>query len=403
MDHSTQQPRTHGVEKGPEWLNPSAVSRNYHPPEQSAARLNSIPGEDTSLLEKLPTEILLNVKDHASLVDRAALALASRTLFWKLGPNSTNIKDAKMRTRLLLLLEKDKPDGKNIVCTICGIFHSPLKSTQHLSGSNISRPPCGYRGLYTFGPMSQISPYWLPEEVHFNLVKAIMQSHRLQNQRYIPTMISSNRLYCHPTKEAKIQVSTTGFIFKGKLFLRTVTALFPSREKQRSRQTAPDLLDILRNNRPIDFICSHMSWSGMYPFLLNPFSLRFRPVTYLLHRFGYNVWRTSEPPAFNVHWVDERCLWCYTSCYFKTLDLPDGGGRVVAFISFKDLGCGESTDEVEWKSHVWYRYPFQTKVTGLSTYRAYRFKREEEVPEMFGLDGKGCTLDISCFDKLVEE
>jgi len=113
-------------------------------------------------------------------------------------------------------------------------------------------------------------------------------------------------------------------------------------------------------------ICAHRTWLEEYPFLFpekDPEADdpgRAQTTTRNTHCAWTHKQPCRGPGVFRraCHTEDLRagavggCAACYTDFAYAMLDLPRGGGRVVALATWKDLGAGESLADTYWQSHL---------------------------------------------------
>lgn len=293
-----------------------------------------------STVEILPMELLLCITDHLTAAARASLALTSTVLYHKLGSNSLDITDERSLFELLLLLERDGFPVKKVPCHTCRIYHMPQASLPSSGNACV---------IWTMAErVGKFQSIYLPENMHWNMVYAIMRSHRQRTYRYSLDMLASSKDY--RVGHAQIRYTTRCLIWDGELILRTVIAMLPCHgDEQQQRVAAPNLKPILRS---MNNCCGHVRWTEEFPQIWpeqKPQHLE--PTT---HRI--DPWNEEKDGPDRIHILirSRKCHRCFTSYVYQLDDLSDGSGRVVSLASYKILGRGESVSDPKWNTHLWH-------------------------------------------------
>ncbi|KJZ73791.1 hypothetical protein HIM_06909 [Hirsutella minnesotensis 3608] len=309
-----------------------------------------------SVLEQLPVELILEITDYLGPVDRTALALTCHAGLDKLGSDSLRL-NANKRRELLMRLERDGFRKPDILCPVCGIFHSARLSlhTGWRLDDGLAQRPCCYdseaRYLY---PSSRVVTPYLPRQFHFNTVAAVLRSHRHGWKDYPISVLSSN-------SEAKLDLihggvkmrtSVNAMIVDGRLLAKVEHIILPCSGLVGLRVAASRTSVYLKHNFPRDNCCNHWAWTDI-------FDRVFAPVPRLgperrVHRF----WDPRPLSELDLrgslyNFCDVRgCGYCFTDYALGVQDLSDGAGRVLILTTWKDLGAGLSVDDAHWKSHL---------------------------------------------------
>ncbi|KAF6809419.1 hypothetical protein CSOJ01_06897 [Colletotrichum sojae] len=251
------------------WLRPVLrLSRKLSPKKANTPRIfNGCLLSGFAIIKVTPAEIISVVASHLALEDSAALALTSKAMLFKVGRQSfvELNRCAASRFKLLLHLEKEIYDMREILCHTCQVFHPPTSS--NLEEGNGGIRPCARRSL-SQQDWSTSSPY-LPTTVHFNMVKAVMRSYRCGLNLYDTRLLPSNVLHIDEATNAKARYTATSLIADNQLLLRTVVTLLPSPVRGEARSTAPNMLQLVKERPGLRNVCPHIEWSRVYPNILD--------------------------------------------------------------------------------------------------------------------------------------
>ncbi|KPM39630.1 hypothetical protein AK830_g6910 [Neonectria ditissima] len=370
-------------------------------------------------LRDMPPETLIEIATVLNPVDRASFALACRQNHQVMG-RALRL-DATARLQLLCRLERGGLWLKDILCSSCCRFHPPRQDRQWTTKE-------GDRECVKNGTSSRLksshSPF-LPAEVHFDVVAAIMRCQRFGATHYGVDLLASRRLYS--CGEAKIGVVVSARTLRGRLFLKKEMFLFAGKTRATALHKAPELMRLLLQQRQLDDICEHSRWAcSVCSWIFGPDSIQAparrptrtqaaslfpdqdpptRPPTQTQSQQGFDIpgqtlqeclW-THEPTCWTRCDASPRlqanlartvsCNYCPTDFKVSTLHLENTRPettwtKVLVFTSWKDLGSGGSVDDQEWQSHLQHRPDF----CAFSNWRTHPF---ESVQSWFenGRDG----------------
>lgn len=352
-----------------------------------------------AIVEVIPAEIISILSSYLALEESAALALTSKRMLSKVGYLSfvELNRCAVSRFKLLLQLEKEIYDMKEILCHRCQVFHPPTSSNLRKGRKeNGSIRPCAKRSP-SQRDWSTSSPY-LPTKLHFNMVKAVMRSYRYGLDLYDPRVLASSSLYIDETTNAKARYTATCVIADNKLLLRTVVTLLPSPIREEARRTAPSLLELIKKRQRLRNACPHIEWSQVYPKIFEdkpPIPQHLAPIDE-----HPDTWGSKTKACPNRGFYD-ACKYCSTLFHFSYRDLAISGARVVSLVSYKFLGKGEDLNDRVWMLHTQEATEEAKKRLRVSIWRLYpvdAWHREKiKLPE-YG--GRGYALDPFCFEGL---
>lgn len=365
--------------------------RNRHAGKR---KVGEHPVSGYSTLELLPTELILQIAENLEPWEAAAFALSSKGILYKLGTASV-ILHPKDRYPFFQLLERDLRHIPEILCAFCSYFHAPEESLMSKRHCCILAPTYG-RGIWNL--TSPLLPTWL----HWNMVRAVMQSHREGTGYHTVEDLKSTKAFSEDG--TRVHYTARYLISNGKLILRTVLALFPCEGGAREQTAfAPELVNILRKNK-LEACCGHVSWTKKYPLVFSPqpeprtpsdahpLSITYRPC----------IWNTRRKKPLRALYVADmdQCRRCHTSYTWMIKDLEDGGGRVVCLVSYKDLGRGQSRDEPEWNSHMWHNPKVKKPKVRRGVYDI-RYDWGLQASLMPESDVSGYGLEDWCFASLI--
>ncbi|KAF6835401.1 hypothetical protein CMUS01_05775 [Colletotrichum musicola] len=249
---------------------------------------------------------------------------------------------AASRFKLLLHLEKETCDMREILCHTCQVFHPPTSS--NLEEGNGGIRTCA-RGSLSQQDWSTSSPY-LPTTVHFNMVKAVMRSYRCRLDLYDPRLLFSSVLYVDEATNAKARYTATSLIADNQLLLRTVVTLLPSPIRGEARSAAPNLLQLVNERPGLRNVCLHIEWSWVYPNIFDD-----KPPPPPTGEPLADAWNPRIKPN-PMRGYPESCKYCWTLFHFNYTDLKVSGARVVSLVSYKLLGRGEDFNDRLWVLHT---------------------------------------------------
>ena len=323
-------------------------------------------------LENIPAELVWEVARYLDTEDRAALALVSKTMLERLGKNEL-LPPRPFKFSFLRRLERDGVCPDAILCPCCVKFHSPLLSLDESGRHRGSATPEEVRKLQRVeqAHSNATSPN-LPAHLHFNMVAAVMRSHRHGWPTYSPRTLATavrQRLPDHP---ARMTTFTRCYVVQGRLILGEQRLVLPLVEggnqggggggEARLAATAR-LGGFMDGFYHAGIICAHLSWRKRYAGLFHldtGDTERWRVAS----RNHVCAWTHAQPcrralgPTRACRAWDMRatkvqgCPLCQTDFAWAAVDLPDGRGRVLALGVWKDLGAGETLRDPRWRSHL---------------------------------------------------
>jgi hypothetical protein len=302
------------------------------------------PQDEVSSLETIPVEIFQCIAADLSAIDRASLAIVSRSLLAKLGKATLQLQ-RQSRLELLVRLERDGVCISYILCPECKVFHRPHQALWHVALRTYRKKPRGMRPCAIAGfaedeARCRTRSVFLPPEIHFNMVAAVMRSHRHKSGRYNTQSLSSTRHYSK-VGYPKINCDTKCAIVDGRLIVKTETRFLPCKGMDGVLDAAANVWEYL-DMWGLQNCCPHWNWDRWLG-----------KETYIAGR----IWTCGIWCLKNGSCVVDRifgvggCRCCYTDFSFGVADLPDNQGRVLVLTSWKDVGKGEDIEDRKWKSH----------------------------------------------------
>ena len=196
------------------------------------------PEEPAWSLENIPVEMVREIVGHLDRwVDKAALALVSKTLLYRLGkaafqPDTPRKPDTPCKNHLLMRLERDGVYPEAIHCYSCHGFHSPFLSLPSACRHHGSTPVKSSDRLSQINTSDManelmISPN-LPENLHFNMVNAVMRCHRHNWKTYTPLMLATAEHWRDPDGPARMTIFTRCYVVRGRLILGQQRLILPA-------------------------------------------------------------------------------------------------------------------------------------------------------------------------------
>jgi len=288
-------------------------------------------------LETLPAEMLLHIASYVPPATRAALALVSRTILFKISSDSLELQEGD-RYELLLTLERDGRYMTEILCLECRIFHRPrFFGWEADPGLNckVEELACMSRSHH------------LPQQVTFNRVVAITRCHRHNSTLYLPNRLESSHEFS--LGQAKINYFIRCKFARGALFMKTVKVLMPSKDRAPpSVNDVAELVRLLQSNRPLGDCCRHMDWLTVEPRI---FPSDKREYECIWGHFG-DCPKGSCPRIRSDISQIGRCRHCVTEIVASAHKVCVTNAGVVVLTSWKNLGGGENLGDRWWKGHL---------------------------------------------------
>ncbi|KJZ75828.1 hypothetical protein HIM_04652 [Hirsutella minnesotensis 3608] len=336
----------------------TVATTSFEIPAVSAAA----PAHDGPRLEMLPAEVLVIIAYNVAPVDRACLALSCRTTLWKVGHAALRL-GKQSQFELLHRLERNGASKGHILCPGCKVFHPPSLSRVVSAWSfenGIGTRPCwedyyNAAGAMTIGSqrtMKYLSTN-LPYHVHFNIVSAIMRSHRHGWDVHTTNVLKASHRRQGTSGYPKLYQRFSCKIIAGRLVLKSEKLILPCKgyHNIKDRTNITKYAEFL-NSWPLNRCCNHRYWRTGYCSIFSPCLRILRTIC-----IRCQAWDSS---ASNTLEISQRtqymsriygCAYCYTDYALALLDLPDEAGQVIVMTTWKDLGYGQSLDDPRWRSH----------------------------------------------------
>ncbi|KAK7402642.1 hypothetical protein QQX98_011622 [Neonectria punicea] len=320
-------------------------------------------------IQNIPAETLVEIATILSPVDRASFALAYRHTHGIIG-RALRL-DGANQYQLLSRLEGDGVLLTDILCSICRKFHPPRRNRAWTAQEGLR--DCVKGGAREVLQNSD-SPF-LPEEVYFDLVAAILRCHRFNSKQYDVNLLGSRRLYGRGN--AKIGAVVSAKVFDRHLLLKTEMFLFAGTNRASALENISQLESLLHGHRHLGNICRHNRWANIWTWMFPPHPRRVQstnPAT-------SSVVQTADLPEQDLQtclWTHERTCWtrcdassrletnmtgiwscmgCLTDYKISTLHVENAHPKaertkILVFTSWKDLGSGESVYDPQWNGHL---------------------------------------------------
>ncbi|KPM38859.1 hypothetical protein AK830_g7717 [Neonectria ditissima] len=268
---------------------------------------------------------------YLSQVDSAALSLTCRLALSTLGRNVLQL-DPRPKFLLLLRLERDGYLMHQILCPVCRYFHHPRFNPGEVpSKSEAERRCLNYRTekMEAFGGLLQL---------RFDMVAAILRSHRHNNGIYPASIIDVDKKYSSQSG-ADVKVSARFRVIRGQLFVKTDLYLMPRGKPGDSCVMVPFLQEILEKNRNLMNLCRHHRWDSMR-YIFDGFG----PTADLKTRFAHNcLWNHGTRCKHRTEAQTKRmCRRCCTAIAVACSDVRDGSNMVI-LSTWKSYGLGLGT------------------------------------------------------------
>ncbi|KAL6863139.1 hypothetical protein ACO1O0_003383 [Amphichorda felina] len=341
-------------------------------------------------LPGLPPSILHTIMDQLPTESQAMMQLINRRLKKKFEGRHVDRKKMEPRSltkrNILALLERDSPYPHCILCPWCCQFHRPERSRlleAHSEDSQFIRP-CSVRiqpSLEIMSPYFEGASHFLPPKVHFNMVAAIMNSHRTRTVRipvYTPNILAST-LNLPSERGIQIQVHHKLQIVGGSLLLKTEAVIY----KPHHILTCGDVPEavclggLFRKHRRHLRACQHTEYTpGLKQYLLCPHGGCGIDCEEKCHHHtdvdrtkdGYHaegchksIWEIDSPCGWSSVSPGGKvfaCPCCFTDMAVDIRDVyrensgASSPSRAVIFTTWKDLGKGQDVKDPKWQSHL---------------------------------------------------
>lgn len=324
--------------------------------------------------ESISNELLIMVATLLSPLDRASLAFTSRHTHALL-QNALSLNPHSDRYNFLSRLENSGIWPEEILCAGCKKFHLPRKRRQWTQKEG-SRDCIRNGSMFLLGYLE--TPY-LQYQVHFDLVAAIMRSHRHNSGVYSVNLLASHQV--HANERVKIVSTTSARVHQGQLLLKTETFVFCGKAAEALWNIAL-ARKMLSSIESLWQVCQHLNWDQPWRFVFYPFF-------HFLHE-SKGVPQYREDTGTFVSRYDQnmsalhKCLWTHPSnCWIRcqaasrvetSLDMPwsckgcttdykvsvgyleregmSSLGKYVVFTSWKNLGEGHDVTDKRWLGHM---------------------------------------------------
>ena len=359
-------------------------------------------------LETIPSDIISKIAQLLSPVDRACLALVSRSLLSSFGGSPSNSKhvfgdlDDESRYNLLLYLSGDGMYiCDHVLCQWCRKFHSPWPTSTWgadaalLHYSKVTDRPVDE----TWRQCEQYPGHWqclnfsivLPSALHFNMVKFWMfRDKMLSVIGDVPRepLMTYNQTYSLPGGHELFSQNTFKIVKVGRkskqvcnLIVKTETFIRLGRTQndEAIMQSISEVSKALTNTSVHDVfipysvkkICQHYCWYSFadvfedadgtyYSAFLGPRHVKVSPMS------RRNMWvRSHDTQERRAKKVKKdygnynnirQCDKCHTDYALSFLPRPEKEKTGVCVLTtWKNLGTGQSVSDDKWQSHLhWY-------------------------------------------------
>ncbi|KAK4165621.1 hypothetical protein QBC43DRAFT_333493 [Cladorrhinum sp. PSN259] len=244
-----------------------AVSSRYQPERQKIIPLDIDPPQFESIkptLEDIPAEMVFNIVESLEPVAQGALALASRTLFFKSGGIAVKLDDPSQRYELLLLLARDNRYPPLMLCSFCRIFHRPVQSSAKIlrlrrkARSKLHKCE-GESPILKEFDYAAMAKYLLPR-VHQSIVDAVMESYAHHAPTFkLPLETDGHKI---EAGTATIFLNYSLAIVNNHILLKTEKTIIPCEGNNAAEVLAAvyrlgQIVEVHEDRRLLDKICEH--------------------------------------------------------------------------------------------------------------------------------------------------
>ncbi|KAK2772672.1 hypothetical protein CKAH01_13871 [Colletotrichum kahawae] len=364
-------------------------------------------------IEVIPVELILLITKDLHSQSRTMLALTSRMMLFKVGRQCLidfySSISAYSKFHFLRQLERETPSIRDILCYKCHVFHPPASSQlpKSLDESGRRTRPCWEIPKLPgrFIRRGYSSPL-LPPKIHWNMVKAVMDSYRNGLNIYSPADLSSRTVFTRADHEAKALLFANCIIADGELLLRTVVTLLPSKVKENARHGVPYLFDIVEKEPSLCYVCPHVKWREIFShvFMGTPPSPPSNCLTMrepMDHKYD-DVWK-NESMTRAKRGRSVKCGYCSTVFNYSWRDLAKRGSSIVSLVSYKTLRENEHNvpSNSRWSRHMNRPDAYNSYNRDVSSFGMYApaawIRATKDIPEF---DTRRCTLEARCFEGL---
>ncbi|KAH7141638.1 hypothetical protein EDB81DRAFT_760497 [Dactylonectria macrodidyma] len=290
---------------------------------------------------------------HLSDVDRAALALSCRRALSTVGRGVLRL-HAEDKFLLLQRLERDgylMEEGE-MLCPVCQYFHLPLDLARFSPGEEPSHFEGQRACLSRRTERMQAMGYGDMAPLRFDMVAAILRSHRHKSSFYRPRMLFT------------IQSYSTGSEVTGKIVVRVLARVVHDQliveSNIRLCQRDPNVLvpllkEFLENNHQLMHICEHHEWQHVLGEHEPDADLDVR--TRFAHdcalRKENETRRGIASPNDGTTRRNKGTL-CDDCCTAFIISCCHALGRVfrISLTTWKNYGYGRDMDDPMWLSHT---------------------------------------------------
>jgi len=352
-------------------------------------------------LDHLTADIFSRIGNYLRPEELAVFALTNKAIHQALGPSVFTTLDPEQRYRLLLYLSKDYhaylPD---IFCHWCQIFHSPKPTTETGGAENqdpiqnfvvvgrTQRKCEAFTDAEPSNPAAMATSVYLPQGVHFNMVRAIMQCHAQGIQDcWLPRDLvpsNNNPIILHTEQgnhkmriSYDVKVSTDG----KNLILKTNRLIYLDKRQTAAAvlESVKEVTDWMEKEKEEDTtgattchtagdevggreshhrwlrnqICAHRRWTSTYPETFVNQDYKYAVVSAADRADEWTV--QKQPRTRDLQKSVYSCRLCHTDFSSAFLPIPGGRGEgnMLLLTSWKDLGTGvHSVFDEKWQSHL---------------------------------------------------
>lgn len=288
---------------------------------------------------------------HLSDVDRAALALSCQQALSMAGRGVLRL---PVGDKFLLLqrLERDgyRMEEGEILCPVCQYFHLPRLRPGENSSRFEGQRACLSRGT----ERTQAMGYGDMAPLRFDMVAAILRSHRHKSNFYHPRMLYTVKQHWTGSDAGPIiYFRGRAAVIHDQLIVESNINLYVGH----SNVIVPLLTKFLKNNHDLMHICDHHKWEhfleGSKPNTDQDVVTRFAHNCVLRPKQEEEKPRgIASPPndatTRNKGTLCDDCCTAFTISCCKT----EGRGYAMILTSWKNYGYGRDLDDPIWLSHT---------------------------------------------------
>ncbi|WAO92404.1 Hypothetical protein NCS54_00991200 [Fusarium falciforme] len=290
-------------------------------------------------LQALPREVLIKIATYLNVINQACLAFTCRHTHQVLS-GALRLNPGHERYIFLRRLERG-----GIKDRTWNEYEGPRRCIQYGNGRTLEYLQ---------------SPY-LPRQVHFDIVAAIIRSYRFDSELYDINYLLSTDQYT--AGRAKITSNVSTRLYKGTLVLKTELVLSAGKMAFALENVAK-LEKMLQKSTKLENVCQHVKWAEVLPFI-------FRPQLRTVQKNGQSCMGKHPSQECKISGKDlHTCLWTHSQKYYKiSLSRKQGKSsetNSLVFTSWKNLSRCTSVYNEDWTAHMNLGLPdYQKRATEL--------------------------------------